>query len=750
MNQPLAVTDFSGGMTDEYLAGPLNRGQTFDNLLLNNNKKPFTRPGSVIRDETDDQVPSGIKRISAIWDHRDQVIEQTERHLYYFTSSYQELTGPTGNQGLGIGTESHHISQTFWNNHTLIVSDSFCKPMKVFKNDVGTLRVVNAGMPALATAPTVTAGGAGANNYIYAFLYYYTYNVEGVTFEDFGATTQVSLASALAPDSSTVAITNIPVISNGTTDNYDTTVIKVKIYRTQNNGTTFTFIGEVTNGTTTYNDSASDASIVNNVLIYTTGDVVDNDTPPPAKFVHVADDIALYGYVKEGSVEVPNRLRQSIKGDIDSCPEDFILDFPEHLMGINSIQGTFIVFCKSSVWRVSGFFDEQGRGGMSKLKISDTVGCVSNDSIVQTDHGLFFAAQQGFYFTDGYQVKKISHHIEDTYQTLVSTTTKARRIWGAFDEIENRIWWAANLQPDSTDNDTCFILDLNWGISEESTFTTASNGEYFAPTALLFKGADMYRADKRGYLLVHNVDYLTDPKIDTNEFASVWVEKAIIHLYKSCAFDFGTSFVRKFVPKILSTFANHTNIAIQISSINDDGRVVADLKPIRYTSNIVWGDPEIIWGDPDILWNVTGLIEEQRMFPARNLRCNYKQIIITNAYMPIKNSDLLGLATVDSVANTATLVTATSAWPADPVDYTLAFEDDDYTNEFIVTERNSDTVLTFLDATALSPNTGNYKWLLRGYRKGEKIEILSYVIHFQMLTDSQKSFHSPADTGNNA
>lgn len=748
MNQPLEVKDFSGGMTDNYLAGPGNRGQLFDNLLINNNKKPFTRFGSTVLDTPQEQVLNGVKRISFIFDHRDNIFTQSEKHVYY--GQYTELSGPTSNPAFAVGTVTNHISRAFWNNHSFLVTDSFSKPIKIYKDTGGNLRLRTAGMPAIA-APVVTVGAGGANNYTYAFYYFYEYTVEGVTFQDLGPTTQVELVSSAAPEINAISIASIPVLANSTIDNYDTTNVKIEIYRTQNNGTTFTFVKQITNGTTSTTDNASDSSIVNNTLIYTTGDVLDNDTPPPAKYIHIADDVALYGWVKEDGVEIPNKIRQSIQGDPDSCPVDFFDLFPEDIYGINSFQGTFIVFCKESTYRLSGFFDEQGRNGISHLKISDTVGCVSNDSIVQTDIGLFFCSQQGFYYTDGYMVKKISRHLDElTYPSLVLTATQARNMWGSFDKIENRVWWATQKEPASNDNDTCFILDLNWGISDECSFTTASNEDSFEPTALLFKEGELYRTDTRGYTFLHTKDDVTDPRIDITVSTANWATKTIIHDYKSCAFDFGTSFVRKFVPKILGTFANESNIAIQIISINDDGKSIADLKQIRYNSNIIWGDPEIIWGDPTLIWNQTGLIEEQRMFPAQNLRCNYKQIEITNADTIVKNSDLLGLVTVNSVANTVTFVNPMSAWPGDPIDYFISFEDDNYTNKFLITARNSDSVMTFLDATSLSPNTGNYKWLLTGFRKGEKIQILSYVIHYKMLTDSQKHYHVPADTGQNS
>lgn len=748
MNQPLEVSDFSKGITDNYLAGPTNAGQEFDNLLLNNNKKPFTRFGSQLRDYTNGQNPGGVQRISFIWDHRDQVMEQSARDIAYYDTVYNTLFGPDGNSAFGDGDDTNHISVAVWNNHSFGVNDSFCDPIKIFKDDSDDFQVRTAGMPTIA-APTVTSSGGIGSTYIYAFHYSYTYSVEGVEFIDEGPTVQVQLTDVGAPNVNTVHITNIPVIANGDTGNYETDVIVVKIFRTQDGGLTLNYVGSVTNGTTIYDDTASDASIIDNVAIYTTGGVVDNDPPPPAKFIHIANNTALYGFVEEDGVPIPNRLRQSIQGDPDACPADFNDDVQMDITGISSIQGTFIVFTRTQTYRVDGLFDSQGRGGLLHLKISDTVGTISNDSIVQVDDGLLFCSEQGWYFCDGYSCKKISHHLNQTYKNLISDSTMERNIWGAYDRSEKRVWWAMKRRPASVDNDSCYILDLQWGLSDESTFTTASNGENFAPTALLFKNGDLYRADKRGYVFVHEDGLTIDDLVDPNKHTDDWDSSTIIHQYKSCAFNFGTSFVRKFVSKILITLANVSNIAIQIFSNNDDGKKISALTEIRYESNIIWSDPEITWGTAGIIWNQLGLIEEKRMFPVPGLRCNYKQIEITNSYTAIANSDTFGMATIDATAKTITLNSAAFSWPLYAVGYFISFLNDDYTRQFLITERNSDTVLTVSDIPDNLPVTGSYKWLVQGYQKGDSLELLSYVIHYKLLTDSQKPFHSATDTGRN-
>lgn len=749
MNQPWEVKDFHRGKTDNYLAGPIEAGQEYDNLLININRKPFTRPGSILEDSTNSQIPSGVKRISDFIYHRSTLLKQSEDHLYYISGSYTELMGPGGYSAFHGNTVSNFISKTFWNNQTYAVSDNFCKPIKIFKDGSNVLQMRTAGLPALASDPIVTMGASGTNNYIYIFHYSYTYVVEGVTFKTSGFTSQVQVLNMATPDTSSVSITGIPALVNGAGDNYDISNIKVEIYRTIANGTTAFLVTTINNGTTTYTDSASDLSIENNLTVYTTGGVVDNESPPPAKFVHTAaNNITVYGNVQEDGINIPTRLRQSISEIPDSVPSSFFDDYQEQIMGISSIQGVFIVFCENSTHRLDSFFDEFGRGGLTHLRISDTVGAVSNDAIIQVDNGIVFAAKQGWYYTDGYTVTKISRHLNKTYPTLVPTTSQSRRMYGAYDRIGNRIWFSTQRSKSSTDNDSCFVLDLQWGISEESTFTTASGVTSFEPTALLFINSDLYRADTRGFVFVHDASNLTDPKVDIDQTPSNWVKQTIIHNYISCAFDFGSSSVRKFVPKVRLTLEDMSNIGVQIISNNDDGKKIQNLTEIRYTNNLVWDDPELIWGDASLLWNIQGLIDKYRWFPAGGLRCNYKQLQITNSLGVIANSDTYSQGTVDSAAKTVTLTNVLSTWPADSVDYYISFANDSYTHQFLVTARTI-SAITFLDPLSQSPTNGNYKWLLKGYRKNEILNILSYVIFFQTVSDAQGAFQA-SDTGSNS
>lgn len=742
------VLDFSGGITDYILDAQPNQSSELENFLIDPNKKLITAPGSQIYDSSMYQVPDGNVRIGSTFTALTQpelIINSADKIWVPNTSSFLELVGPSSNKAFPSASTSNYAAFSEWNFHVIGVNDSFAAPIKLYKDGSNVWQLRTAGLPDLATSPTCTSSGGTGNSYIYTFLYHYTYTVGSVVFEDFGPTTIVQKTNIGAPNVNNVSITAIPAISNGSTLNYDTSNIKIYIYRTQNNGTIGYKIGEVTNGTTTFNDNISDTTAITGLLLYTNAGVLDNDPPPPSKYVTTVNNCTYYGHVSESGQVQKNRVRQSVQDDPDSCPTSNYIDVIDEVTGLSSYTDSPLIFTKNHVFRVNGQYNELGQGQVGVEDITKTIGCVSHNSIVQTRVGVFWAGNDGFYWTDGFNYKKISDSINERYKTITSTASRAARIYGTYDTKDNRVIWACSLDTSNTDNDAFVVLDLRWGIRDASTFTTRVNGTSFSPTAITFYNKQLIRADRRGYLLKHDVTYLTDPEIDTTKVPSLWATVGIKPLYESTSFNFGYPQVRKWVPKILLTLQNKTNVSVQIQSVNDNGSASTDLKEIRFRGDLVWGDAGILWGNADIKWNYINIIEEMRRFIASTLRCSYKQVIITQAFTNIYNSDSVGLASVDTAANTMTLLTGTL--PADVKNYYVSFESDGYVLNYQITSRDSATQLSYLDPSNTVVTSSSSKWLIRGYPKGEVFDILSYVIYFAPLTDqSYKTWRNEQDS----
>lgn len=748
---PLEFADFSGGITENYVEAPLNKYQKADNLLITPNRKLLIRPGSQLLDPLNPQTPDGNQRIGSFvnYDHDALLLQQVGRDVFYIQLGvFNNLKGPTGNNFFNAGDNNSLVASTQWNRHVILSNDAFASIQKVYRDGAGVLQVRSAGLPRLSVDPVATPG-VGANSYLYIFLYQVTYFVDTVEFQTFGPTREIArVSSAAAPNITPIAITGIPVLSNGATENWDTANIVVQIYRTTNNGIPFFKVGEVINGTTTFNDTVSDATLILNEALYTNGGRVDNDPPPPAKYVHIVNGTCLYAHIRESGETISNRVRQSLPNIIDAAPGSAFVDVEEEITGISSVKGIPIVLCKKAIYRLDGTFDELGRGVITYQKINDTAGCVSHKGIVQTVDGIFWPGNDGFYFSDGYKVLKISNGFNVTYKSLVSNDTQKKNIVGAYEELNRRVWWAVQVDGSSLDNDTCYILDLRWGVTEESSFTTISGGLSFNPTAIVFFNKDFIRGDKHGYAFRHSDDLLTDPRVDQFAATSAWGVQTIIWDFRSAATNFGDSKNRKWVPRIVTSLKNDSNISLQIISNNDDSRQVLPLTPIRFRGNILWGDLEPVWGDDSILWNKQGLISNLRRFPASSLRCMYKQIQLTNAYVNVIGSDNLGTVTT-SVPSPITVFNANEkivtlddsvnfSWNVSDIDYYMSFSGDLFELTYKVAAF-SPTALTIVDPNNTVPIGSGLKWVLRGFPKAEVFDLLSFTLFFASLSPSQKN-----------
>jgi hypothetical protein len=749
----LEISDFSGGITDNYVGGNPKKAELLDNLLITEDNKLLTRPGSELFCSALARLPTA-NRIGLAHNFLNDtaVLVQSAADLWALTATTQtQIQGPSAAAPLIGGNVSYQASMTEWRKHVLLTDSNFAPVTKVYRDSSNVYQARTAGLPELASSPTATSGTVGTTNtWLYAFHYAYEYTVGDETFVDFGPTTQITAQGnqtdvGAAADAFT--ITGIPAIA-AATQNYDTANIKVRIYRTENAGTTYYYVGEITNGTTSYTDTTPDATIASNETLYTTGGVLDNDPPPPAKYLHAVDDVVLYGYCKDTDGTVKSRrIRQSVQGDGDSCPATFFVDLDDDVTGISSINQVPIAFTKNATYRIDGLFDEIGRGGMTRKRISDTLGCINHNGIVQIEDGLVFPAEGGFCYTDGYRVITINEDWIDRYKAWTETASQRSRIVGSYDRKNRLVFWTIQSE-DGTDCDTLVVLDLKKGIGPTASFTTQSGEESFAPSAICFFENELIRADSRGYIFRHSGDVSTDPLVDTNVTPTSWSRQTIIWRYKGPAFDFGDGLNRHWVPRITVHAMNRSNVSIQINSTNDNSRTEKALEPIRFRGNFEWGDPDFSWGDATFRWSYDGLIVSMRHFPARGLRCSYKQIEITNAHAIITNSDTVGIASVNPGALQAVLNSGSAAyWPTHSVGYTIAFEGDDYTEEFEITARTDDT-LTFASGASL-PTAGNQKWIIRGKPKGEILHLLKYVLHFAPMTRSQDSFDR-TERGENA
>jgi len=745
--QPLELRDFSGGITDNFIDASIVNCQYSDNLLVTENRKLETRDGSNLLDIDYPQVPVGQQRVGTLINFQETTVVQSGKKFYYDDgTAWAPIVGPNVDPLNTIDVNSS-ISFDIKDDQLFILSDQYSKLHKIYVDGSSVWQCRTAGVPALASDPSLAGGSGGGNNYIYSFHYYYAYTVGTVSYLDVGSIKQVQILDIDSPDATTVNITSIPVLANGANDNYDTANIKVKIFRTVANGSTSYLIGEVTNGTTIYNDSVADSVILDYDTIYSTGGELSKDVPPLAKYVHIVNGAAFFGNIKEGTEILKTKIMQSVPLDYDSVPVIMYDNIDGEVTGISSYMDRPLFFTKFSVTRADGLFDASGSGNLLLQKINDTIGAISDKSIVQTPYGVVFASKEGFAYTDGFKVFTISNNLTERYRAITATEAISRRIQGVYNRKTNCVYWTAYSNADSTDCDIVFVLDLRWGIDENSTFTTlkflGAN-----PTAIMFNDdSELIRGDLKGYIFKHGDGLLNDPRIDTLVAPSTWGSNPIIYRYKTVAIRPDAKF-RSFIPRMIFASKNDSNLSVQINSDSDIGNRKRSMKPLRWRGNFIWGDPLFVWGRSSFQWGVQGFIEHQRYFYSDDLRCTYKQVELTNAIVEIINSDSLCTVTVDPSSKTLTLDdTVSFDWLDDMDGYSVYLDHDGYTKEFPIVTYGADTV-TVLDPQGVLPVGSGIKFTVKGIPKDEVLSLLNLAILYAPLGQTQDRF-APSQLGGN-
>lgn len=743
--QSVAFEDFSGGLTDYPLSAGKNKCKVLDNVLLRQYEgggKPYTRPGSGVLEP---QLPSGQVRISTLFLLKNILFAQAGPRLYYFyyydtgTSAWVEILGPTGNPAFPGADDASRFTHSNWNSHTLITHTPYAFPKKVYLDDNDIPKIVEAGLPAPLVGSATPVGTGRLMKWVFKVEYVTSGDVE---FLDVSEPTPAIVIGTTYP----VVATFTP-IDNTTLRNYDTANIKFQVYLTEAAGTTYYFAGEVANSAGTISIPAiTDANLKLNPVLYTEGGVVGNSSPLPSECVHICDEVGYYGGGQGGSGELLEyRVMCSVPSDIDSVPSTFFTDLDDKVVGISSVKSTVVALGRYNAYRLQNNQDELGQGSLTYEKISDTASCVSGGSVVQTLFGVFWAGFDGIYYTDGYEVRKLNIEFDKTYKTWTHTDgeidyVKAAKIQGAYNRAKNTIAWTVQ-NTALGDCDKLYILDLTYGIRQNSAFMTWSGANSnYACNSIVYGNGNLYRGDANGYVLVHQDNVFTDPVVDTGTAPSNWQTATIFYNITTADYDFGTSVTRKYIPLVSVVCEATTNLSLQITANTDSGRKYGLLKPIRTKSTIVWGTSGIYWGTPGIYWNARGgVVHHKRRIPAGSLRSTYMSLIFTNAKVAIVSSDTLGTVDVDGTANTATLTTGGVNFSNSLVGYYISFAADGYVAEYAIASVSTN-VATLSDLSNTLPTTTDTAWVIRGYPRGEVLNLLNATINYEMFGPTQATY----------
>jgi len=146
--QRLEIEDFSGGLTSDFSVNAANKAEILDNVIPTHDKKLLQRWGSEIYDDTSTQ-PANATPVSKLFSFEESLFAIANQYLYYFSTAWTGITGPTSNPGAGIAFNDSVFSLSEWNSHMFFVSDELAKPSKLYKDEDGAFQVRTAGLPAI-------------------------------------------------------------------------------------------------------------------------------------------------------------------------------------------------------------------------------------------------------------------------------------------------------------------------------------------------------------------------------------------------------------------------------------------------------------------------------------------------------------------------------------------------------------------------------------------------------------------------
>lgn len=191
---------------------------------------------------------------------------------------------------------------------------------------------------------------------------------------------------------------------------------KPALYRTAAAGTVYYRLttAEATSSVNPYalfmtiQDSATDASLTGNEILYTTGGELPTDAAPQGTAISVGNDRAVIaglkmsneiGYSKNTVFEVSPEFSDFYRVDVNAA------NFGESgkVYGAAHLDNKIILFKESSVYYMLG--NGPNNAGLNDdftkpEQISDEVGCVENQSIINIPQGILFKSKKGFYLLD--------------------------------------------------------------------------------------------------------------------------------------------------------------------------------------------------------------------------------------------------------------------------------------------------------------------------------------------------------------
>ena len=798
MTETLRIERFHGGMTDLYVGADSRYGQFYKNLLIDSNGKIYQRPGTDLfvigntnsallpgtGDVNDSIIPWAVGSGYGTYN----IMARRGSSLYICRPSVDAITGEITNdpahgwvvvpQADTNDTSPFVDSQLRLSyflrssDHIYFAGNNTKLTAKVYlTSTTARSKLTRIGLQAPIITLDSGATAVGTENYIYHAYYERQYSTISKDYVDRGPTTVLEVTDVridflsgdsvyLDVDYSNIAPSQSVNNFYGVNETAGAIKIYLRIFRTENNEVTpyETFPATGVGSTPDLGNPVlvTDVAAISfrdryedgvghraQEIVYTASGELDGYPPErglgfraPNFITFTSDGVAFYSAGRA-------RVMHSKPDAPDAVPLEFFIDFEKNISGLASIRNYCIAFERYRTTRIEGAVDALGRGSFKKRDISLEVGCISHSSIREVDRLVYFCAKDGIYSTDGFRIDKHSDHLEERYASLTKNLYQTEAIETKYDSVGRRLYFSFNreqLAASSAALTETWVLDLNFPVEDQKAVITEYdynttlvvdqiNNIGSFPTSNMFLDGTHFKFDNKGYMYRYDSDLTTDRIYDAALTEANFLSRVVTYTWKSAAMHFGHASLRKWVTKAEVFLKNLSpNITLALTSFNNDKQY--DPRRMR---------PVAITGNTD------GFHIFKRWFPARTLRCMFKQLQISNqdTIVLAESADSLDLAQAFDVGTDApsllriTGVGATpTAWPDNLVGQHIYISADNYQDPYLITNFSNGSDTIRLRDTGLQLPAGDFAWVIRGQNIDEKFKAEAVEIEYALLGES--------------
>jgi len=228
----------------------------------------------------------------------------------------------------------------------------------------------------------------------------------------------------------------VPLLSPTAKDN-----VVLEVYRTENLGQQFRRITPLLNPvfniqnnnpdytSISFIDIYSDNDLIANELLYNTGFVLDNDSPPPCSLIaNYKNRLFIAGLDEKNLIQYTKIIDPGEKSFIAGFSDALYIELNTEGGEITALAGMddkLIIFKETQIYYISG--DGPNNTGIGEFSepqlISTDVGCSNANSVVLTPNGLLFKSPKGIYILGrGLEVQYIGAPVERYNSLTISSS----------------------------------------------------------------------------------------------------------------------------------------------------------------------------------------------------------------------------------------------------------------------------------------------------------------------------------------